>query len=149
MTTTINNSVNSKEPVIDCDRNFRPETSKNVSTMMAKRAAPASVPHRISSIFFNCLSIKKAVFAEGANTAGTLHFPKVTPKENSDYFCFCSLAISERNSDNVPEGSFRPFALAACAQSRSNLVVRALTSRTKKLSALMTLTPFFCMFTKA
>ena len=103
--------------------------------------------------FFQSLPIKKAVFAERANTAGTLYFPEVTPEvtpeENSDYFCFCSLAISERNSDNVPEGSFRPFALAACAQSRSNLVVRALTSRTKKLSALMTLTPFFCMFTKA
>jgi hypothetical protein len=36
---------------------------------MPNKAAPASVPHKISRIFFNCLPIKKAVFAEWANTA--------------------------------------------------------------------------------
>jgi len=149
MTTTINNSVSSKEPVMECDRNFRPETSKNVSNMMANRAVPASAPHRISRIFFNCLPIKKAVFAKRANTAGTFQFPEVKPEENSDHFGFCSLAISARNSDKAPEGSFRPLALAARAQSRSSFMVRALTSRTKKLSALMTFTPFFCMFARA
>jgi hypothetical protein len=73
MTTTISNSVSSKEPVIECDRNFRPETSKNVSNMMPNKAAPAIVPHKSSSNFFKVDPSKKAVFAEKANTAGTLH----------------------------------------------------------------------------
>ena len=40
MTTTISNSVNSKDPGMECDKNLRPLTSKKVSTMMAKRAKP-------------------------------------------------------------------------------------------------------------
>ena len=68
---------------------------------------------KFQELFSTAYLSKKAVFAEKANTAVMFHFPEVTPEESSDRFYFCSLAISARNSDNVPEGSFRPLVLAA------------------------------------
>jgi hypothetical protein len=40
MTTTMSNSVSSKDPVMEWSKSFLPETSKNVKTMMAKSANP-------------------------------------------------------------------------------------------------------------